>query len=169
MEIPILFRRFEGEDDEECWKVALDEILADVKPGPGALVEIGRCSHWLRPHQCRWTAAGGFAMPQGYNPTVFTHTRKSLPQFDWSLKLVRDKDGNWTPTRGRGLPHVECRITVPARTKRHKQAAVHVLWTDSKHKRQDYYGFRKQDDGSWKMVATTSSHIPHKEGNDEHD
>jgi hypothetical protein len=47
--------------------------------------EAGMCSHWLRPHQTRWTAAGGFALPSGYGGAP--HYRAGLPEFDWSVKL----------------------------------------------------------------------------------
>ena len=49
------------DDDPELWQVALDRILTEFEKEPNLLVEVGRCSHWLRPHQARWTAGGGFA------------------------------------------------------------------------------------------------------------
>ena len=53
--------KLDEEDDPELWRVALRYILAEIEPGPGISIEVGRCSHWLRPHQTRWTADGGFA------------------------------------------------------------------------------------------------------------
>ena len=59
--------RFLGEDDDpELWRAALSYTLAEIEPGPRVPVEVGRCSHWLRPHRSRWTAGGGFACPTGY-------------------------------------------------------------------------------------------------------
>lgn len=61
-----------SEDDPELWQVAVQHILAQLTPVPGMLVELGRCSHWLRPHQTRWTADGGFAWPSGYGGHMAT-------------------------------------------------------------------------------------------------
>lgn len=69
-----------AEDDPELWQVVIDTILADLQAANGITVEIGRCSHWLRPHQTRWTADGGFAWPTGYGGTAFSRT--GLPLFD---------------------------------------------------------------------------------------
>jgi hypothetical protein len=60
------FSTFLDEDDNpELWQVALDHILAEFETVSDVLVEVGRCLHWLRPHQSRWTAGGGFAWPTG--------------------------------------------------------------------------------------------------------
>src|SRR5258708_3339750 len=66
---------------------ALSYILAEVEAGPAVLVEVGRCSHWLRPHQTRWTADGGFPHPTGYGSGRGGHSLSGLPQFDWSVVL----------------------------------------------------------------------------------
>ena len=48
------------------------------------------------------------------------------------------------------------RLAVPSRTVRHRQAAVHAVWSagtlDAKNKQIVYYGFRNSADG-WKLVA----------------
>src|SRR5205085_4593730 len=79
--------RLSSDDDPELWAVVLDTILADLTPEPGMAVEVGRCSHWLRSHQTRWTADGGFAAPVGYGSGTGGYSCKALPQFDWSVVL----------------------------------------------------------------------------------
>ena len=59
---------------------------------------IGRCSHWLRPHQARYTGGGGFAAPYGYGPCP-------RPEFDWSLTWIQDRaTGEWRPVGTRIPP-----------------------------------------------------------------
>jgi hypothetical protein len=61
-----------AEDDRELWEEVLRAVAKDastllVKGSRSPLyATIGACSHWVRPHQSRWTAAGGFALPVGY-------------------------------------------------------------------------------------------------------
>ena len=60
------------EDDPALWGQVLKTLaedastLATVNDGSPLYAEIGVCSHWLRPHQTRWTATEGFAAPKGY-------------------------------------------------------------------------------------------------------
>ena len=83
-----LFSEFLDEDDDaELWRVALNHILVEVDKKPGILIHVGRCSHWLRPHQSRWTADGGFAWPTGYGSGSGGYSFSALPQFNWSLDL----------------------------------------------------------------------------------
>jgi hypothetical protein len=118
---------------------------------------VGACSHWLRPHQTRWTAAGGFALPVGYsNGGGFSRT--GLPRFDWSVKLqfVPVPTG-WVIPIELPTKHIDpIRITVPTRTTRHRQAAVHTLrppgTVDARRERTVFYGFRKLD-GVWELKA----------------
>jgi hypothetical protein len=105
---------------------------------------VGVCSHWVRPHQTRWTAAGGFACPEGY--------RNFLPELDWSV-IFSYKNQFWTPVQKLpGKNHVVFRIAVPARSARHKQAAVHTKWSTNQNP--IFYGFRNVE-GNWKCVAAS--------------
>src|SRR4051794_8964221 len=75
------------DDDPDLWRAALRYVLAELKPGPDILVEVGRCSHWLRPHQSRWKADGGFAWPTGYGSGGGGYSVSALPEFDWSVVM----------------------------------------------------------------------------------
>jgi hypothetical protein len=51
-------------------------------------MELGACSRWLRPHQTRWTAAGGFAFPLGHGDGEgFAPGVSGLPGLDWRVIL----------------------------------------------------------------------------------
>ncbi len=152
--IELISSQFDNEDDPELWRAALDHILAELSVEPGTLVEIGRCSHWLRPHQTRWKADGGFAWPVGYGGHGYS--RNGLPLFDWSIILKWTGD-HWdkaeAPAKGRKL-RTSPRIAIPSRTRRHKQAAIHTLWISGKHQERRLYGFRNRD-GLWQCTAET--------------
>jgi hypothetical protein len=152
------------DDDGALWLAVLDAATDDVigvlrqeKCGPLYAV-VGQCSHWLRPHQTRWTADGGFAFPFGYGEGSWG----GLPEFDWSVSLCFDFEHRlWRmldepPTKG----HRSVRIAIPARTRRHRQAAVHSIWPsgtiDLRHKRTVLYGFRMTEDG-WKLTARSEN------------
>jgi hypothetical protein len=157
--------RLSPEDDPALWEKVLQVLAEDVSTiesinnGPQLYAEIGRCSHWLRPHQTRWTAAGGFAWPTGYGDGNSGFSRTGLPGFDWSVVLQFDPDlMGWVipeklPTK-RANP---IRVAVPSRTTRHGQAAVHTLWPagtlDARNKRTVFYGFRSLS-GSWELKAS---------------
>lgn len=156
--------RLDHDDDPAFWQLAIDTILASadavVESYTGKdciIVEIGRCSHWIRPH---WKSRAGTAWPYGYSNDGNVFSYASLPEFDWSIKWVRERHVNaWQlvsgqPTR-RPLVH---RIAIPARTSRHPQATVHTIWTpgspnDPKHKLTVVYGFEKTDDDGWQLFA----------------
>jgi hypothetical protein len=161
-----------GDDDLALWEFALTTILgrtradASLYAGKEAiLVEVGRCSHWIRP---KWKMESGMTWPFGYDPTVFPTgpgvcSFRSLPAFDWSMKWRLDIESRQLesvqgqPTR-RPLCH---RIWVPARTARHPQATVHTIWTpgspdDSTRKRTMLYGFERTTRG-WRCFATWES------------
>ncbi|HEY3246279.1 MAG TPA: hypothetical protein VGM03_23290 [Phycisphaerae bacterium] len=129
----------EAEDDPELWRVVLDSVLSDSRATAGMMVEVGRCSHWLRPHQTRWTADGGFAWPVGYGGVGFSRT--GLPLFDWSVVLERRGD-EWIPASAKSVKP-SLRIAIPSRTTRHAQAAVHTLWKFGRKESLRVYGFRK--------------------------
>jgi hypothetical protein len=146
------------EDDPLLWKSVLSVLLdefpfrhATVEKGTECFLHLGACSHWFRPHQSRWTAAGGFAWPIGYGGAKgFLH--KGLPEFDWSVTFQLTK-GKWQPVaRFAGKKKLVVRIAIPSRTKRHKQAAVHTLWQPEN--KVIFYGFRNLPDG-WKCVANS--------------
>jgi hypothetical protein len=148
------FSSFLDEDDDpELWQVALRHVLAECETVSDVLVEVGRCSHWLRPHQSRWTADGGFAWPTGYGSGTGCHSYSSLPQFDWSV-VLRWTGSTWEPIKRNSI-RCSLRLTIPSRTKRHQQAAVHSVWHTGKEKKTVFYGFRKQEQG-WVCTASTT-------------
>lgn len=142
-----------ADDDPELWAVVLDTILADIQPAAGMMIEVGRCSHWLRPHQSTWTADRGFALPVGYGSGTGGFSYRALPGFDWSV-VLRWTGETWEPTKRRSVRNA-VRITIPARTTRHAQAAVHTVWMSDREKEVKFYGFRKKD-GGWSCTAFQS-------------
>lgn len=151
----IIFEAVKGKltagDDLGLWENALtiltDEFLQrydDQAKNANWIFLVGACSHWVRPHQCRWTAAGGFAWPKGY--------KNSLPELDWSV-IFSCSGRCWTPIEKLpGKNNIVFRVAVPARTARHKQAAVHTKWSTAQSP--ILYGFRML--GSiWKCVAAS--------------
>lgn len=147
------------DDDPELWAEILRAAAEDaaVLRTPSKLYAIvGSCSHWARPHQSRWTAAGGFALPEGYGDGEgFLH---GLPNLDWSVTLqFNPEQPGWDcPIQAPTKRFSSVRLAIPSRTARHLQAAVHANWSrgtiDTKHKRTVFYGFRKSESG-WKLVA----------------
>ncbi len=139
------------EDDPLLWRAALSVVMGDFlqrykreSANENWGMVVGACSHWLRPHQTRWTKGGGFAYPNGY--------RNFKPQFDWSLTLLF-RDEQWEPIVR--LPNKRLksfRVVVPSRTARHKQAAIFTRWLPSEET--ILYGFRKLD-GEWKCIAAS--------------
>ena len=126
--------------------------------GSSLYTELGACSHWLRPHQTRWNAAGGFAWPTGYGGE--RHSRTGLPGFDWNVLLQFTPfpigwviPGSFPTKRPNAV-----RVAVPSRTIRHRQAAVHTLWPagtlDAKTQRIIFYGFRNVN-GVWELKASS--------------
>jgi hypothetical protein len=83
-----------ADDDQKLWQelfrvVAEDASVLLVKDRSSLLyATAGTCSHWLRPHQSRWTAAGGFALPVGYGDGE--GFLRGLPNLDWSVILQFD-------------------------------------------------------------------------------
>jgi hypothetical protein len=156
--------RLTADDDPAFWEAAVEHLLAEAEHllltgayQKGVQAQIGRCSHWLRPHQTRWTEGGGFAWPSGYGG--FGYSRNGLPEFDWSCVRRWDPDtASWeaeetASRKGRLL----FRAALPARTARHAQAAVHTLWTPGppgrpRQKLCQFYGFRRRA-GRWLCTA----------------
>ena len=138
-------------DDPNLWEAVL-AVLADdflqrynrEARNRNWFFWVGACSHWVRPHNSRWTAAGGFAYPDGYQNT--------LPEFDWAV-MVSHNNRSWLPVeKFSGKRPIVFRVAIPARSIRHKQAAVHTKWSTSQNP--VLYGFRKVA-GSWKCVAAS--------------
>jgi len=161
--LPIALKeRLSAEDDPALWEEVLKllaedaSILKPVTNGSRLYAEVGVCSHWLRPHQTRWTAAGGFALPIGYGRVPFSLT--SPPLFDWSVRLqFNPAPIGWViPEKVPTKRFISVRVAVPSRTTRHRQAAVHTLWSprtlDAKRERTVLYGFRNLN-GVWELKA----------------
>ena len=172
--LPIALKeRLSAEDDPALWEQVLKvlaedaSILEPVADGSQLYAEVGVCSHWLRPHQIRWTAAGGFAAPVGYggaggNTKFIQHgagfSSTGLPLFDWSVRLrFNPAPIGWViPEKVPTKRFMSVRVAVPSRTTRHRQAAVHTLWPprtlDAKRERTVLYGFRNLN-GVWELKA----------------
>jgi hypothetical protein len=127
--LPIALReRLSADDDPALWEQVLkvlaedSSILEAVTDGSQLYAEVGVCSHWLRPHQTRWTAAGGFAWPVGYGGTGFSRT--GLPLFDWSVRLqLNPAPIGWViPEKLPTKRSISIRVAVPSRTTRHRQS-----------------------------------------------
>jgi hypothetical protein len=142
-------------DDPDFWEAALTVLaqefvqrFSEERGTRRSVLQIGPCSHWVRPHQTRWTAAGGFAYPEGY--------QNSLPAFDW-YALLGFQASRWVPLEK--LPSkrsVVFRAALPVRTARHKQAAIHTKWSISE--QPVFYGFRNVD-GTWRCVAVSDEQL----------
>jgi hypothetical protein len=156
---PSITEHLTEDDDPALWDVATKTILTDASllcqnKQEEVYSQIGCCRHWIRPHQSRWTADGGFAAPFGYDKTTTGWSFRALPDLDWSVFFRWTGEG-WElgRTGGRSLL---LRVAIPARTMRHLQAAVHTIWTprspSSKEKVVQLYGFRKKD-GIWQLTA----------------
>ena len=152
-----------ADDDPALWEQVLKALADDasmVKRGSPLYAEIGACSHWVRPHQSRWTAAGGFAYPSGYGDGdgVAGTAGAGLPRFDWSLTLLFDPAlREWiVPSELPTKRFNSVRVAVPSRTSRHPQAAVHTVWSprtlDARAKQTVFYGFRNTN-GVWELKA----------------
>jgi hypothetical protein len=144
------------DDDEALWESASVVIVKEFLNGPLNLktnenfLQVGCCSHWLRPHQTRWTAAGGFAWPSGYGG-FSTSSRRGLPEFDWSVTL-QFKKGEWERVdHPSGKKSTVLRVAIPNRTAKHNQAAMDLRWGPSK--AQVFLGWRKGNSGTWHLVA----------------
>jgi hypothetical protein len=145
-----------AEDDAAIWQEVLRTVLMDIETLGAAselpekkFIKIGLCSHWMRPHKSRWTAAGGFAWPSGWHG-VSGFSRLGLPELDWSVVFETAGEGWQKAAKFSGKRRLEVRVAVPARTARHPQAAIHTLWSPSNQR--TFYGFRQKDE-SWKLAA----------------
>jgi hypothetical protein len=123
-----------SDDDPLLWELVWETLVAEAsaltpleKLPAKQFLKIGCCSHWFRPHQSRWTAMGGFAWPSGWH-NVSGFSKRGLPELDWSV-LYENTAGVWqSADKFSGKDRLEIRVSVPARTARHNQAAIHSLW-----------------------------------------
>ena len=159
-----LVHALDTNDDIDLWSAAVGQIIADAEflcqnptTTQTVFAKIGRCSHWLRPHQTRWTADGGFAWPSGYGGSGYS--RSGLPEFDWSLMWQWNaSDHKWEfKDKLSGKRRLQLRIAIPSRSTQHNQVAVHTLWspgcpTTPTQKLIQFYGFRFHD-GAWRATA----------------
>jgi hypothetical protein len=147
--LEVVAARLGADDDRAYWKAA-PSVLAEEFVGRHALSRMNRepvlvlgvCSHWVRPHQTRWTASGGFAYPEGY--------REGLPELDWSL-ILAFRNRQWVPSSklpGKNLKVLG--VALPSRTAGHNQAAVHARWSPGDET--VLFGFRKANE-NWECVA----------------
>lgn len=155
-------------DDARFWLIILDDLTQEFSSlgldecaSHKIFLQIGACSHWLRPHQTRLTAAGGFALPAGYLGSG--SSRDGLPEFDWFVLLHRNQiEGSWEQSdKFFGKRQLVCRVALPTRTLQHNQAVISVLWSPGtpvqpKQKTKSFYAYRKNADG-WKQTATGAS------------
>lgn len=162
MQLPaVLAGLLAATDDPALWVRVLRAVSDDASGLPDNHTKmyaiVGSCSHWLRPHQSRWTAAGGFAWPAGYGDGAGLIIGQ-VPELDWNVTLQFEFDEvEWgSPQNAPTKRFRSVRIAVPSRTARHRQAAVHAVWSagtlDPKDKRTVVYGFRKLESG-WRLVA----------------
>jgi hypothetical protein len=157
-----------GDEDDPClWAAVVNAVYPDAQAlcrtvtGRGRVVtRLGRCSHWLRPHQTRWTADGGLAWPTGYDGPRFSRT--GLPEFDWFAQWEWCPESDrWTPACGEpASDQLLFRVTVPGRSRRHRQAAVHTVWQpgtppEPQSSLVQFYGFRERS--GWCCTAYRAS------------
>lgn len=157
------------DDDLAAWWAIVERIIPDAEylcnynpESKFIAMRIGCCSRWVRPHQTRWTAAGGFAWPSGYNGRLYS--REGLPQHDWEARLFwYPSEMQWRPAdprrRYKQRQLLEFRVSIPARTRRHGQAAIFTTWLSGspplpKQPIIQLYGFRRLEEG-WQCTATS--------------
>jgi hypothetical protein len=138
-------------DDPALWRAVLfvlvDELAQrhteESRRGVWSMV-VGTCPHWVKPHNSRWNAAGNIVYPHGY--------KDSVPELDWSVIFVF-RNQEWTTARKLSGKNADVfRVAIPARTARHKQAAIHSRRTPNEET--VLYGFRKVAD-KWQCVAAS--------------
>jgi hypothetical protein len=156
-------------DDPALWAAMWEALVvpinakaADSTSTRALYLQIGTCSHWLRPHQTRLSVGGGFAWPTGY--AGGNQSRQGLPELDWAVLLRWNRiDKCWEAVDRFGEKRRQvCRISMPARSARHRQAVAHVRWepgtiTQPRGKATFYYAFRRGGDG-WVCVTQGDLH-----------
>jgi len=153
--LDVVAARLGADDDRAFWKAA-PSVLAEEYVGRHALSRtnrecafvLGAGSHWVRSHQTRWTASGGFAYREGY--------REGFPELDWSL-ILAFCNRQWVPLSklpGKNLKVL--RVALPSRTARHNQGAVHARWSPGD--RTVLFGFQKANE-EWECVAASDEKL----------
>ncbi len=160
-----LERWLDEDDDPLLWHAIWEYVVVTWEPRQGDLLEVGRCSHWLRPHQTRWKADGGFAWPSGYGEGASSSSRQGVPEFDWSVRATWDGTHWVLPRSFKELAgsSPELRLAIPSRTARHNQAAVHSLWRIEKDLKVEFYGFRRKPEG-WSCTADSGLAVDRQAG-----
>lgn len=158
---PLIAENLTRDDDADLWEVATATLLAEAEASVGGTeqdvyAQVGCCHRWIRPHDSiRWGADGRFAWPFGYDKTTTGCSYRALPELNWSVFLKWTGDV-WELGRT-GTRCLVFRISIPARTGRHLQAAIHTIWTphspSTKEKIVQLFGFRKRD-GKWSLTAS---------------
>jgi hypothetical protein len=155
----ILFEALEpklaADDDRAFWRAALSVLAAEFaqryaeesRRGVWAMV-VGACSQWVRPPNRRSNTAAGFMYPEGY--------KNSVPELDWSVIFIF-RNRQWELAEKLPGNRIKVfRVAIPARTARHKHAAIHARWTPGGET--VLYGFRKISD-KWKCVAASDERL----------
>lgn len=142
------------DDDPALWKAASVPLVREFLNGPlkekENFLQLGCCSHWLRPHQTRWTDAGGFAWPSGYGGNS-GFSRWGMPEFDWSMTALFE-GGVWKRIdHPKGRRPIILRIAVPNRTQKHNQAVMALRWSPVKSHL--FLGWRKDSAQTWNLLA----------------
>lgn len=164
---PVISHLLGDDDDPSLWAAVVNAVYSDaqalcrfVNNRGRVLTRLGRCSHWLRPHQTRWTGDGGFAWPTGYDGPRFS--RAGLPEFDWFRQWEWcPESGTWMVASDDIAPdQLLFRVTIPARSQRHRQAAVHSVWQPGAPPQPhvplvQFYGFRERS--GWSCTAYRAS------------
>jgi len=145
------------QDDPAAWRVILavigEEFLERYR-SEGAekeswFLRMGACSHWVRPTRAAGSRRVDLRCHRFKGASGWSH---GLPEFDWSVILSFDGEGWKRVDKFSSKKQVVLRVAVPARTARHKQAAVHTVWSTSG--QLTLYGFRNVD-GRWLCVAAS--------------
>jgi hypothetical protein len=146
--------RLVDSDDQALWRevlhYAIERFKAKHENAP-CFIEAGLCSKWLRPHQLRWTAAGGFAWPVGYGNGTGAGSR-GIPEFDWSVVFEYESatDSWQLAPKFHSKQRRVLRLAIPARSARHQQAAINAVWQPEYVT--EFWGFRKKD-SEWQNIA----------------
>jgi hypothetical protein len=155
------------DDDPSLWERVVNTVYAAAADLSRAILGrdrvrtvLGRSSHWLRPHQTRWTADEGYAWPVGYHG--LPSSRDSAPEFDWVV------EGRWSPASAsweivpvrdpQRTKTLTFRVSVPCQTTQHEKVAAHTMWTPGSPPRptseyRQLYGFRRRGAGFWECTA----------------
>ena len=103
---PAIAAQLASDDDPGLWEVATNAILGEAATlgqdsHEDVFAQVGCCRHWVRPHQSRWSADGGFAAPFGYDKTTTGWSFSALPGLEWSAYLgLASRLATWASSSG---------------------------------------------------------------------